>query len=230
MSLIWYIYSNDIVSGPFSTESIEAGLKENKWTNEAMIWWKGQREWVSIETWRKNFQSIVDGFKTNIQQLAWYVEHLGAQKGPMNVKELHSYILANGIIGSCRVWTNGMEKWTSIFEINELVNYFGITRRKHPRAPFKGDFMVRLENSENQIAAYPGSISAGGLGVKNLEDVNVGDLLAWKIKSPLLSKEIEGRARVVYTNIGGYTGLEFQELDPDYISVIKSYVDQFKAS
>ncbi len=230
MSLIWYVYSNDIVSGPFSTESIETGLQEHKWTEEAMIWWKGQRDWVSLDTWKKNLSTILDSFKTNIQTLAWYVEHLGAQKGPMGIKELYNYIQNHGILGNCRVWTNGMDRWTSIFEINELVNYFGVTRRKHPRAPFKGEMLVTPQSLKTSIAAQPGTISIGGMGIKGLEKVSVGEQLQLEIKSPLIAQPILGQAQVVYTNIGGYTGIEFKEIKSEYIDFINGYVKQFKLS
>lgn len=228
MTLIWYIYSNDVVSGPFSTENIEAGIQARKWSEQALIWWKGQREWVSIETWRKDLKNILDGLRTNIQTTAWYVEHLGTQKGPMNAKELQSYAQSNGIIGSCRVWTTGMDRWMSVFEINELVSYFGITRRKYPRAPFKGDLIVKQKDIPDELIAHPGSISEGGLGVRGLESVKKGDELDLLIRSPLLVQDIEGHARVVYTNIGGYTGLEFSDLKHEYKTLINDYVNQFK--
>ena len=228
MNLIWYIYSNDIVSGPFSTEGIESGLKENKWSHEALIWWKGQREWVALDVWRSDLKKILEGFKTNIQTTAWYVEHLGTQKGPMNVKELYNFAQMNGIIGSCRVWANGMDKWTSVFEINELANYFGITRRKHPRAPIKGELFVTKTPSTEPLIVHPGSISVGGLGVKGLGTFKTGDDLSLLLKSPLLVEEIKGQATVVYTNIGGYAGLEFKTLLADYENIITDYVKQFK--
>lgn len=229
MNLIWYIYSNNIVSGPFSTEGVEAGLQDNTWSGSALIWWKGQREWVSIDTWRQDLKNILESLRTNIQTTAWYVEHLGTQKGPMSIKDLQQYIQTNGIIGSCRVWTNGMDKWMSVFQINELVNQFGITRRKHQRAPFKGDLIVTAPNAQETLIAHPGSISAGGLGVRGLETVKTGDDLSLQLKSPLLIQEVKSLARVVYTNIGGYTGLEFKTLSPEYESIITDYVKQFKS-
>ena len=98
------------------------------------FWWKGQREWVTVETWRTDLKNIVEGFRTNIQTTAWYVEHLGTQKGPMYSRDLQSFIQSNGIVGTCRVWTEGMDRWMNVYEITELVQFFGITRRKHPRA------------------------------------------------------------------------------------------------
>lgn len=223
MSLIWYIYSNDIVSGPFSTENIEEGLHENKWSSASLIWWKGQRDWVPIDMWRKNLNSILDTLKTNVKTTAWYLEYLGTQKGPMNSKELQQFVQSNGIIGSCRVWTNGMERWMNIFEITELVEYFGITRRKHPRAPIKGELFITPET-----IGHLGSISEGGLGVTGLNDAVVGDEISFTIKSPLLTQPIDASARIVYSYIGGYTGLEFKSLKKELQEIIIGYVNQFK--
>lgn len=223
--MIWYIFSNDVVSGPFSTENIESGLDQKKWPMQSLIWWKGQRDWVAIEAWRKDLKSILDGLKTNVQTTAWYLEYLGTQKGPMNSKELYQFVQANGVIGSCRVWANGMERWMNIFEISELVSYFGLTRRKHPRAPMKGELIIAgVENSVCNI----GSISIGGLGITGLEKPDIGSEILFTVKSPLLSENIDTSARVVYSDIGGYTGLEFKGLSKEFEGIINSYVDQFK--
>lgn len=228
MGQIWYIYFNEVVSGPFSTESIESGLAQNKWSMDALIWWKGQREWVAIDDWRKDLKNIQESIKTNAKTTAWYVEHLGAQKGPMNAKELHSYVQSNGIGTTCRVWAEGMERWMNIFEINELVQLFGITRRKHDRAPFSGELIVKNESNPEILIAKAGSISAGGLGARGLDKVQKGESLSIQINSPLLIKEISSSAKVVYSNPGGFTGLEFEKLQPNFASIINDYVKQFK--
>lgn len=229
MSQIWYIYSNDIVSGPFSTENIENGLVQNKWSMESLIWWKGQRDWVPIETWRKDLKNILESLKTNIQTTAWYLEYLGTQKGPMNSKELYQFVQSNGIIGSCRVWANGMERWMNIFEINDLIEHFGITRRKHPRAPIKGELVIKNpDNTDQSFVGHLGSISAGGLGVTGLEKITVGDSISFSVQSPLLAQKINTSARIVYSYIGGYTGLEFKNLTKEFEDLIASYVGQFK--
>ncbi|MES2769027.1 MAG: GYF domain-containing protein [Bdellovibrionota bacterium] len=230
MSLIWYIYFNDVVSGPFSTESVEAGLDQKKWSNQALIWWKGQRDWVSIDVWRKDLSTILESLRNNIQTVAWYAEYLGTQKGPMNSKELQNFVQTNGIIGSCRVWHVGMDRWMSIFEIPELVTYFGITRRKHPRAPFKGDLLLKKASDINDtLIAHAGSISAGGMGVRGLETVRTGEDVNLQLKSPLLEQGIQTNAVVVYKDLGGYTGLEFRDLPKEFESIIVDYVNQFNA-
>jgi len=221
MSLIWYIYSNDIVSGPFSTENVESGLEQKKWSDQAMIWWKGQRDWVSVEAWRKDLKIILESLKSNIQTTAWYVEYLGTQKGPMTSRELFNFAQSNGIIGSCRVWAVGMDRWTTIFEIPELVAYFGITRRKHARAPFKGDLVIKKSSDiEANLIAYAGSISAGGLGVKGIEAIQIGEDINLQLKSPLLVQGIQTNAVVVYTNVGGYTRIEFKNLPKEIEAII----------
>jgi hypothetical protein len=229
MSLIWYVYSNDAVSGPFSTENIEHGLTQKKWSLDSLIWWKGQREWVSVETWRADLKNIVEGFRANIQTTAWYVEHLGTQKGPMYSKDLQSFIQANGIVGTCRVWTEGMDRWMNIYEITELVQFFGITRRKHPRAPIKANLVVESSPTvDKTINAYAGSISAGGLGVRGLHDVKRGDTISIMLKSLLLTDEVKASAKVVYTTENGFTGLEFTNLPTESESIITNYVNIFQ--
>lgn len=230
MSSIWYIYSNDIVSGPFSTENVETGLTEKKWADHAMIWWKGQRDWVPVDTWKKNLPSIMDTLKTNVQTYAWYVEYLGTQKGPMNSKELFNFVQTNGIIGSCRVWAVGMDRWMTIFEIPELLTFFGITRRKHARAPLKGDLLIHREEIEgSSLTAHAGSISIGGIGIKGVDSFKTGDGVNIEVKSPLLVSAIQANAIIVYTNAGGYTGLEFRKISKQHETIISDYVNQFKS-
>ncbi len=228
MSHIWYIYSNDIVSGPFSTDAIHDGLQEKKWTDESLIWWKGQREWVSISAWKENVASILDSFKTNVKTSAWYVEHLGTQKGPMNAKELQTFILTNGIIGGCRVWANGMERWMSIFEIPELVTFFGISRRKHPRAPLSGEVKLTIDDTGEERSGKVGSISVGGLGIRDVNGIDAGQTVGVVVTSPLLIESIKAQAKIAYANIGHYTGLEFTHLESTQSAIIQSYVQQFK--
>src|SRR5690606_18404516 len=150
-----------------------------------------------------------DSLKSDVKTSAWYVEHLGAQKGPMNAKELQNFILANGIIGGCRVWANGMEKWMNVFEIPELVSFFGISRRKHPRAPLNGDVVLTLEDTGEKRQGKVGSISLGGLGLREVEKIGAGQVVNVVLNSALLVKPIQAQGKIAYANIGNYTGLEF---------------------
>jgi hypothetical protein len=228
MSLIWYVFANDIVSGPFSTENIEKGLTQKQWPVESLIWWKGQREWISLQAWRLDLKNILDGFRTNIQTTPWYVEHLGTQKGPMYSRDLQSFIQSNAIVGDCRVWTEGMERWKNVYEIPELVQFFGITRRKHPRAPIKASLEVQASASEEPIVVPTGSISTGGLGVRGLTGIMRGQHISVLLKTPLLTDAVLTDAKVVYTMDSGISGLEFTNLSPESASIITEYVTQFK--
>jgi hypothetical protein len=229
MSLMWYVYSNDAVSGPFSTENIEHGLTQNKWSLESLIWWKGQREWVSVDSWRSDLKNIVLGFRKNIHTTAWYVEHLGTQKGPMYSGDLQSFIQSNGIVGTCRVWTEGMDRWMNVYEITELVQFFGITRRKHPRAPIKTNLLIESNLSKDQnLVVHAGSISAGGLGVRGLNDVKKGDTVCITLQSNLLTDKVQSDAKVVYTSESGFTGLQFTSLKPESATAITNYVNLFQ--
>jgi hypothetical protein len=227
MKATWYIYSKQVVSGPYSTESVESGLKNSHWNLDSLIWWKGQVEWISLEAWRKNLENILESLKTSVQKTVWYVEHLGMQKGPMNVNELQQYVLQNGLLSSCRVWTTGMDSWKSVFELPELVNFMGITRRMHPRAPIKGEALIH--NPSSPIVGPLGTISEGGIGIKNIQGMQKGDSLQLTIKSPMLVGPIHSRAQVVYASSNGITGLQFQNLQPEFQSTIVDFVKQFKS-
>ena len=145
----------------------------------------------------------------------------------MNATELQSYITANGLLGSCRVWTTGMEKWMQIFELPDLIEFMGITRRKSPRAPIKGE--VVIQTPDKQIVTQLGTISEGGIGTTKTEGLTKGTNCDLVVKSPMLISPIHTKAQVVYANPKGNSGFQFQNLQAESQSIIVSFVKQFKS-
>lgn len=226
MTAYWFIYSKDVVSGPFTTDKVESGLKANLWTHNCMIWWKGQKEWITITEWQRSLPQIIDTFKTRIQKSVWYVEHLGIQKGPMNSPDLQTYIMSTGILNSCRVWTVGMDRWMHVYEIPDLVEFFGVSRRKAARAPIKGQLIIKKNDAI--IEGTAGSISVGGLGFRDLTGLLPGDHISLTLKSPLLVMPIHSQGKIVYTADQGFTGLQFNLLTAESESTISDYVKKFQ--
>ncbi len=224
----WFIYFKDLVSGPYSTQIIEDGLKSKKWNSESLIWWKGQKEWISILEWQSALSHILESFKSPVQKSIWYVEHLGMQKGPMNSTELQVYIFASGILSSCRVWTVGMDSWMNVFEVPDLAEFFGISRRRFPRAPIKGQVVIKKQDLI--IEGPAGSISSGGLGFRDITGLDAGDEISLTLKSPLLIAPIHSQGKVVYTADRGFTGLEFKLLQAESESTILDYVKRFQTN
>jgi hypothetical protein len=167
-------------------------------------------------------------FKTRIQKSVWYVEHLGIQKGPMNSTDLQSYIVSAGILNSCRVWTVGMDRWMHVYEIPDLVEFFGVSRRKTARAPIKGQLLIKKNDSV--IEGKAGSISVGGLGFRDINGLSTGDHISLTLKSPLLVMPIHSQGKIVYTSEQGFNGLQFNLLTAETESMISDYVKKFQTN
>ncbi len=227
MTAYWFIYSKDVVSGPFTTEKVENGIKSKTWSTDCLVWWKGQKEWITLVDWQRNLPTILDSFKTRIQKSIWYVEHLGMQKGPMNSTELQGYIMSTGILNSCRVWTIGMDRWMYVYEIPDLVEFFGVSRRKTARAPIKGQLTIKKDDII--VEGPAGSISTGGLGFRDLSGLRPGDHISLTLRSPLLIAPIHSQGKIVYTADRGFTGLQFNLLNAESESTIADYVKRFQS-
>lgn len=225
---LWFVYSNEIVSGPFTTENIEHGLSRGRWSLTSLIWWKGHREWITIKKWQENLPQILDTFKTKVQRSTWYVEYLNVQKGPLSWMELKDLITATRNMSQIRLWTMGMKKWATIYEIPEVAKHLEVSRREFPRAPIQGEATIKRGNEE--VICHVAEIGEGGIGLKNVSHLNKGDEIIVTVRSHLLVAPIQGKAVVVYTGKGGYTGLQFDGLNAENRATIIDYVRQFNTA
>ncbi len=227
MKRAFFIYTNDVVSGPFTVENVDLGLQTGRWTNDSMIWWKGQREWIAVKAWKENINDILESFKNRVQRSVWYVEYLGVQKGPLGWVELKDMIIQTRSLTQIRLWTIGMKKWATVFEIPDVAKQLNVSRREYPRAPIQGEVFVKRGTEE--LICHAAEIGEGGLGIKNAADLNKGDIVYVTLKSPLLINHIQSKATVVYTAKGGYTGLQFENIHVEAKSTIIDYVRQFSS-
>lgn len=225
MKRAFFIYKDNVVNGPFTSESVESGLQKGQWNLDSTIWWKGQREWVSVKYWKEHLTEILESFKNKVQRSVWYVEYLGVQKGPLGWVELKELIQQTKSLSQIRLWTMGMKKWSTVFEIPEVAKQLDVTRREYSRAPIQGEVTVKRGNEE--INCQAAEIGEGGLGIKNANDLNRGDIVYIILKSPLLINPIQSKATVVYSAKNGYTGLQFENIHIESKSTIIDYVRQF---
>lgn len=63
MEKIWFIYSNDVVSGPYTTQELKSDIILGKWLADAEVWWKGQEEWLAIDKWYLNLDTIEEAHR-----------------------------------------------------------------------------------------------------------------------------------------------------------------------
>lgn len=228
MEKIWFIYADEIVSGPFTTEKVQSDLEASRWdTNSAQIWWKGQKEWLSLTKWSENLHAILDSNKTQTQQPVWYAEQHGEQVGPLTKEQLVTHLSGVQNVKSVRLWTVGLNHWTNLFEFHEILAQLGISKRSFDRAPIVGHVSIQ-KNGEvfNKTIA---SVSGGGLGVKDCHELMNGEVLAIAIHSPLLVAPVRATAKVMYIEENGYVGLQFQTIHIESKTTLMDYVKQFRS-
>jgi hypothetical protein len=222
----WFIYSNEIVKGPFSTQEVEQGLDTKKWAPDSLVWWKGQRDWITLQSWQSGLEEILKRVDRKSTHSVWYTEQLGIQKGPMTWTDLIQYLVTVKNPANVRVWTVGQEHWAPLFHYEEIVSELGITRRSFPRAPIVGKVIVHRDNKE--VTASISSISEGGLGITDQHIFYKGETVQISIESPLLVSPVRSHAQVVYCNREGVTGFQFINMHAESKVTVIDYVRQFQ--
>lgn len=226
MEKIWFICDANFISGPYTTQDIFSDLTNGKVTLHSKIWWKGQRDWISVSDWQKQ----ADTFEKNLhkqEEPIWYAEKQGQTYGPIAKSQLVELLCSLTNLSKIRVWKKGQESWATVYEYSDISEELGITRRKHPRAPILGD--VSIDKKGQQIGFKAATISEGGLGIVGAHNLAVGDQLQVTLRSPLMVVAVHATAVVRHAN-SNYTGVEFLNISPEHKSTIVDYVKQFEGS
>src|SRR5262245_33133545 len=83
----WFLYKDENVEGPLTTEDVQDRLQAGKLNASYMIWAKGNETWCSVAQW--NPDSVVQEFtQTQVVQKeapaeAWHYALNGQSFGPM---------------------------------------------------------------------------------------------------------------------------------------------------
>ena len=213
-SKIWFLFDQGLVSGPFSDTELR-DIATQCTDPQAMVWKKGNQKWVAVGEWLQN-HSGWNGL--------WYVSSMGETSGPYDIDELAEQILAHKILVTSRLWTFGLKKWATIYEIPRLVKLLGLPVRQHFRAPFVGE--VKISGFFNTHKFDARSVSTGGLSLKDMKKIGTGTKLNLKITSDLLELPIQVQAQVVYERKDD-TGLKFLAIDEKNQEMLDRYVMQF---
>lgn len=230
---IWFIYSNEVVKGPFDTETVREQLNTGALPSNCFIWWKGQREWMPVNLWENQLKQILMNEDEKSHSKVWYIDlGSGAQPtGPMTHKEMLAHLRGISSFGKVRLWTVGMPKWTSLFEMSDVIDQLGMSRREHDRAPLMGAVAITaVAGLPSTTITRAASISVGGMGINDAQGLSRGDSVQLVIKSPEFPNPIRVQAEVVYITSQGHAGLKFQQLHPETQSLIFDYVKKFMSA
>ncbi len=197
----------------------------------SFIWWKGQREWIPVASWEGQLDQIVQTAVDRTQKAVWYIDSGGNPVGPLTENEMISQLRLLSTLQRVRLWAVGMEKWTSIFELSEVMEQMGLSRRENERAPLMGTVAVTRSNEDPKgYVLRAASISVGGVGLAGDHDLRIGDTLSLLIKSADIQGNVHVRGEVAYVTSNGYVGVRFERVHPETQSLIYDYVKRFNTS
>ncbi|MGZ3775403.1 MAG: PilZ domain-containing protein [Pseudobdellovibrionaceae bacterium] len=221
---IWFILSEGQVTGPYNDTEVEERLSSAK---DPQIWGRGHSEWMTSAHWKQNLKSTA---KTESQkpkaETYWKVRIEGKEQKPLKYTDLISYlktITDFSAVDICPDTDIGV--WKEIYAYSQIAADLGITRRSHPRVPIVGKLIC--ERSKGEITCRVISISEGGLGINDGQDLKIGERFKATLTSPNLFVTITSSCEVVYIGADGYAGLKFVGLPIEFKSSIIEYVNKF---
>ena len=229
MSISWFIYSNDLVTGPFTTDDVSFRLESGILSPQSFIWWKGQREWIQLSVWAQQLPAILDAStQRGPQSPIWYIEISGSRLGPITHSELVQHLRSLPNLSVVRLWAIGMPAWSNIFDLPEVMETVGISRRETERAPLMGSVAVSRSNDDPQnYNLRAASISIGGMGMTGHHDLRRGDTVSLVVKSQELGEVIHVPGEVIYVTSNNYVGVKFTAMPAEAASFVIDYVKKF---
>jgi hypothetical protein len=227
-TLSWFISVNDIITGPFTTEQVRSKLASGLVREKSFIWCKGQNEWIALSAWENQVTEIVQDTIDNGKKSIWYIDTGDAPFGPLTKNEMIVSLRAHKKLNNVKVWSVGMENWKSVFDLGEVMESLGISRRKNERAPLMGTVAVTRSNDDpRSYLLRTASISVGGMGLTGDHDLRRGDQVMAVIKSAGLPANLHLHGEVSYIMDRGYAGMRFTNVHPETLSIILDYVKRF---
>lgn len=223
----WFVYSEKIVTGPFTTEQVDQCLTAGIWASDCFIWWKGQREWMPISSWREQLDKILKGETESSQNAVWYVDMNGSSVGPLTQKEMITQLRGVSSLNKVRLWSVGLNKWTDIFELHDIMEELGLSRRENERAPLMGSVAISRADQQGPVIVKAASLSGDGMGLNECGFLVKGEQIQLIIKSDEFPHPVRVNGSVAYVTTQGYAGVKFQEVHPEALSLIIDYVKRF---
>ncbi len=222
----WFTFVEGQIRGPFSPSDLERQMTAMP---TALIWGRGQTEWVNPDKWQKISQDSESARTGNDRQdRMWRIVSDGKELVPMNHDDMIRFLKSKSDLANIRLWTEGYSEWRDIYQIHKIMDELGVSRRTHPRVPIMGTIIC--EGAGGTFQARLLSISEGGLGATEAAQVKIGERLKVIIKSSNLSVVIHATVEVVYVGNDGYFGMKFIALQTESQSLIIEYIKKFLVS
>lgn len=218
----WFVLLDDKISGPFESAEVEQKIGS---TTEAEIWGRGLPEWVDFPRWR-TLQTQHPALPNMELERRYKFRYEGKESQFMSLTQLVSQLKRYRDFTQMEVWGEGLEGWSDIFKVPQIVDQLGISRRTHTRVPIMGT--ADCETGEYKFRARVISISQGGIGITEGHGLQIGQKYKIAISSANLFVVIHCTCEVVYVGHDGYAGLRFENISGESKSVIVEYVRKFQ--
>jgi hypothetical protein len=221
----WFILNDSKVTGPFSKSEIDHQIASQA---SALIWGRGQSEWVNHGRWQKLLSDFEENHRRQKLQSErlWKVSVAGEELTPMNQQHMMDLLKSKTDLNDILIWTEGYSEWKEIYQIHKIMDELGVSRRQHPRVPIMGT--LTCEGASGSFEARVLSVSEGGLGVTDTPPIKIGEKFKTILKSPNLFTPIHATAEIVYLGNDGYAGLKFIGLHSESKSALIEYVKKFQ--
>lgn len=229
--LEWFIYHKNSVLGPFTTHEVNTQVQAGKFNDESFIWWKGEKDWISISSWEKDYPEIIKRLEAHFS-VEWkvkihdYVTQSLSFEAALDFLKQHE--LSNHIF-ICK--SDSPEAWDSIFNNSIFLNALELTRRKFPRVPIVGSAKISRSDSKFSYLVKVNIMGQGGMGVSGLgKNFPTGTEVDVRLESPSLAAAIHAEGRVIYHTKDGLTGVEFSAMNAESESMIIEYINKFSTN
>lgn len=147
----------------------------------------------------------------------------------MSKNELLQLIAKTDDLSTISIQDAKTKEWKEIYAFPDLVEKFGISRRKSQRVPILAQFNGKSSKSKN-VSYRVITISEGGMGFTENYDLKIGDEVEGQISSPHFFQPINVKADVIYAGLDGYIGLKFSTVTAETKAAIIEYIKKFGKS
>ncbi len=220
----WFFLVENEVQGPFAESEIK---NLSKTYASGLVWGQGLSEWIKPDEWEKtmtDLQGILASLQSDMTP-QWRIKQGAFEAGPFIYDQLIQVLKAHPNAGQCLLYLESEATWKPIFDYPTIVEEVGISRRLHERVPMSGIF--RYDKDGARYEALISSISEGGLGILEAQNVVVGDILKGVIESPQLPTHINCSCEALYQQDDSAWGLRFSNLPPESQAMVIEYTKKF---
>lgn len=224
----WFIHRDGAVLGPFTAKEVDERVAAGTLGLDCLVWARGSNEWLPMSQWKELSSKVEESAKSGPERI-WYCDSgAGQPAGPLTQHELVEHLKGLNRWDLVTLWGTGLLRWLPLFEVPEVMDLVGISRREHPRAPLLGQVALTSAGSSTPAQMLPTlTVSIGGFGVKSAGFLSRGDRVQIALKSNDLPSIIHAVGEVLYISRSGEAGIRFIDLSPHAKIILNDHISRF---